>query len=341
MPPTMDYSPEPDEAPIASVGVLERRGVLLLSFPKHFTVREAIHFRQGLDQQLTIHQTIRQIVLDFSRTVLVDSSGLGALIINFKQARLKSIPLIAWSAGSQVRLAFALAGLDQVIPIVDSTQALNPDQPVQQRLEATAPHPSVRSRSKRLLDLMGSLIGLTFTMSLFPVIALAIQMDNPGPVLFSQTRIGYMGRRFRLWKFRSMVVDAEALRDQVCNEAKGALFKNHNDPRMTRVGRFLRRTSLDELPQFWNVLTGDMSLIGTRPPTVDEVERYAVPNWQRFDVKPGMSGEWQVFGRSEVNDFEDVIRLDLRYQKRWSIRHDFYLIARTILLVFSRKSGAF
>jgi lipopolysaccharide/colanic/teichoic acid biosynthesis glycosyltransferase len=149
-----------------------------------------------------------------------------------------------------------------------------------------------------------------------------------------------MGRPFRLWKFRSMVADAEALRDTVANEASGAFFKNRNDPRITRVGRFLRRTSLDELPQFWNVLRGDMSLVGTRPPTPDEVERYAVPSWQRLDVRPGMTGEWQVHGRSRITAFEEVIRLDLRYQEKWSLAHDLRLILQTLATMFSGRSGA-
>ena len=106
------------------------------------------------------------------------------------------------------------------------------------------------------------------------------------------------------------------------------------------MGRFLRKTSLDEIPQFWNVLVGDMSLIGTRPPTPDEVERYAVPNWQRLDVRPGLSGEWQVNGRSQVMDFEDVIRLDLRYQENWSLGYDLKLIVRTFTVIFSKGSGA-
>jgi lipopolysaccharide/colanic/teichoic acid biosynthesis glycosyltransferase len=137
-----------------------------------------------------------------------------------------------------------------------------------------------------------------------------------------------------------MVVNAEALRTSVRNEATGAFFKNANDPRITRVGRFLRRTSLDELPQFWNVLIGDMSLVGTRPPTSDEVDRYAVPNWQRLDVRPGLTGEWQVNGRSRVLDFEDVIRLDLRYQENWSFAYDLRLILKTLAVIFSTRSGA-
>lgn len=137
-----------------------------------------------------------------------------------------------------------------------------------------------------------------------------------------------------------MCTNAEALKSQIKNQASGAFFKNDNDPRITKVGRILRKTSLDELPQFWNVLKGEMSLVGTRPPTPDEVERYEVPQWQRLDVKPGMTGEWQVNGRSQVRDFEDVIRLDLKYQQNWSLMYDLKLIVKTVTILFQKNSGA-
>ncbi len=326
--------------PAASVEVSEHRGVLLLGFPRRFTVQEAIAFRHCLKQELPRHPGIRRVVLDFSRTELIDSSGLGSLVTNVKEARSHGIPLVAWSAGAQVKLALSLAGLDQAIPVTPGTEAVNPAQAVNTKERPAVTHPSVRSLPKRLLDIVGALIGLAVTAALFPFLALAIRLDSPGPILFSQVRLGLMGRRFRLWKFRSMVVNAEALRATVQNEATGAFFKNKNDPRITRVGRFLRRTSLDEIPQFWNVLVGDMSLIGTRPPTPDEVDRYAVPNWQRLDVRPGLSGEWQVNGRSQVLDFEDVIRMDLRYQENWSLGYDLRLIVRTFAVIFSKRSGA-
>jgi len=172
------------------------------------------------------------------------------------------------------------------------------------------------------------------------LILIAIELDDPGPIFFGQIRCGWMGKHFRIWKFRSMCVNAEALKDQVQNQAEGAIFKNDNDPRVTRVGRFLRRSSIDELPQFWNVLKGEMSLVGTRPPTPDEVERYEIPQWQRLDVKPGMTGEWQVNGRSQVKNFEDVIRLDLKYQENWSLWYDIKLILKTIFILFNKNSGA-
>jgi lipopolysaccharide/colanic/teichoic acid biosynthesis glycosyltransferase len=149
-----------------------------------------------------------------------------------------------------------------------------------------------------------------------------------------------MGKRFTIWKFRSMITDAEARKAEVTNQVEGPLFKNENDPRITKVGRFLRRTSLDEFPQFWNVLKGEMSLVGTRPPTPDEIEQYEVLEWQRLNVKPGMTGEWQVNGRSSVKKFGDVIRLDLKYQENWSLLYDIRLIAKTVLVLFSKQSGA-
>lgn len=279
-------------------------------------------------------------MLDCSRTELIDSSGLGALIPNLKVARARGIPMEAWSAGTQVKLALSLIGLDQALPLAAGSEGLNPAQAVNSKERPAITHPSVRSLPKRLLDILGALVGLGITALLFPFLALAIRLDSPGPILFGQVRLGWMGRRFRLWKLRSMVVDAEALRASVRNEASGAFFKNANDPRITRVGRFLRRTSLDELPQFWNVLVGDMSLVGTRPPTPDEVDRYAVPNWQRLDVRPGLTGEWQVNGRSSIVNFEDVIRLDLRYQQNWSLGYDIRLIFKTLAVLFSKRSGA-
>ncbi len=201
-------------------------------------------------------------------------------------------------------------------------------------------HPSVHSRLKRLIDILGALVGLAIVGLLYLPMALAIQLDNPGPIFYSQIRCGLHGRTFRIWKFRSMVVDADRLKHLVNNQAKGNIFKNRNDPRITRVGKILRKTSLDEFPQFWNVLKGDMSLVGTRPPTVDEVMKYERHHFQRLLVKPGITGEWQVKGRSKVEDFEDIIKLDLDYQRKWSIRYDLLLIGQTVLAVF-KKDGAF
>ena len=200
-------------------------------------------------------------------------------------------------------------------------------------------HPSVNSVSKRLLDIAGSLVGLTILGVVFVPIAIAIYLDNPGSIFYAQKRCGLYGRQFKIRKFRTMIVKADKLQSKVQNEANGPIFKNRNDPRVTRVGRFLRRTSLDELPQFWNVLMGEMSLVGTRPPTLDEVEQYSKHHWRRLDVKPGITGEWQVRGRSTVKDFEKVVELDLRYQRRWSFWYDLAIICQTIYVVI-REVGA-
>lgn len=201
------------------------------------------------------------------------------------------------------------------------------------------PHPSTRSTVKRLLDVLGSIVGLLILAILFVPIAIAIKLDSPGPILYAQKRHGLYGRSFKIRKFRSMVTNADALKSQIKNEAKGLIFKNENDPRVTRVGKFLRKTSLDELPQFWNVLVGEMSLVGTRPPTSDEVMHYDEHHWRRLNVKPGLTGVWQVSGRSTVKDFEDVVNLDLLYQSLWTPFYDIVIILKTIQVVLTR-SGA-
>ena len=200
-------------------------------------------------------------------------------------------------------------------------------------------HRSVHSLPKRGLDIVGSLIGIMTLLMMAMPIAIAIAIDSPGPIFYRQTRCGVGGRRFKIYKFRSMVVDADALKHSVKNESTGFIFKNAQDPRITRVGRFLRRTSLDELPQFWNVLRGEMSLVGTRPPTLDEVQYYSDLHWQRLRVKPGLTGEWQISGRSNVKSFEEVVNLDLRYQASWTIWYDIQILFKTVIILL-RCSGS-
>lgn len=200
-------------------------------------------------------------------------------------------------------------------------------------------HRSVRCKIKRSMDILGAIIGLAITAILTVPIALAMQLDNPGPVFYSQIRCGLNGKPFRIWKFRSMVVNADKQKHLIQNQAQGHIFKNDNDPRVTTVGRFLRRTSLDEFPQFWNVLKGDMSLVGTRPPTPDEVENYSSHHFQRLQVKPGITGQWQVNGRSNVLDFEEIVQMDLDYQLKWTSLYDLILILQTIAVVFARRGA--
>lgn len=207
-------------------------------------------------------------------------------------------------------------------------------------LDPCAVHPSVYHPVKRRIDILGACVGLILTATLLIPIAIALYLDDPGPIFYRQTRCGLKGKPFSFWKFRSMVSDADALKHQVPNQAKGQMFKNKDDPRITRVGKILRRTSLDELPQFWNVLRGEMSLVGTRPPTLDEVAKYQRHHWLRLAVRPGMTGEWQVRGRAEVLDFEAVVRFDLDYLCQWSILHDLELLCKTLLIVL-RMKGAY
>ncbi len=206
-------------------------------------------------------------------------------------------------------------------------------------VESERLHSSVHNKLKRLIDVAGAVVGLGITAIVAIPVAIAIQRDDPGPIFYSQMRCGVKGNPFRIWKFRSMVMNAEAQKHLVENQAKGNIFKNENDPRVTHIGAFLRRTSLDELPQFWNVLKGEMSLVGTRPPTLDEVSQYQPHHWTRLNVKPGMTGEWQVNGRSSVIDFEDIVKLDVAYQQKWSIAYDLKLILRTIGVVLNKRGA--
>ena len=310
-----------------------------IQVPPQLTVLEAVAFKQSFQQLLQGSSLPSKIILDFSQTTFMDSSGLGALVTNLRSAQQQQIELILLDVRPQVMAVLSLTGLDQVFQIEQRTATTTPTQGGDSKPPAT--HPSIRSWVKRTIDVVGALVGLTITGVAFIPIAVAIKLNSPGPIFFSQIRCGWLGRKFRIWKFRSMCTNAEALKSKIENKLDGGkLFKNDNDPRITKVGRLLRRTSLDELPQFWNVLIGEMSLVGTRPPTPEEVERYEVPEWQRLDVKPGMTGEWQVNGRSSIRKFEDVIRLDLQYQKNWSLMYDIKLILRTILILFRKNSGA-
>lgn len=205
---------------------------------------------------------------------------------------------------------------------------------------SSAIHPSAKCLIKRSIDVLGAFVGLLILGLVVLPLALVIKLDSPGPIFYSQTRYGLKGKPFTIWKFRSMVQNADDLKQMVSNEAQGLIFKNENDPRTTRVGQFLRKTSLDEFPQFWNVLKGDMSLVGTRPPTADEVSRYSPHHWQRLDVKPGITGQWQVSGRSAIKDFEEIVHLDLHYQAIWSPWYDLQVILKTITVLLNR-SGAY
>lgn len=207
---------------------------------------------------------------------------------------------------------------------------------------------------KRILDIIGGLVGCLITIVLFVFIAPAIKKESPGPVFFTQTRIGKNGRKFKMYKFRSMYMNAEEMKKELMdqnNMKDGMMFKMDFDPRVignkilpngqkkTGIGDFIRRTSLDEFPQFFNVLKGDMSLVGTRPPTLDEWEKYELRHRARLSIKPGITGLWQVSGRSKITDFEEVVKLDKQYITDWSMGLDFRILFKTIQSVI-KKEGA-
>ncbi|WP_026524651.1 sugar transferase [Butyrivibrio sp. MB2005] len=192
---------------------------------------------------------------------------------------------------------------------------------------------------KRAMDITGAIVGLAITAVVTPFVALAIKLDSPGPVFFSQVRIGRNGRRFRIYKFRSMRTDAEKIKEELQdqNEMSGLMFKMKDDPRVTKVGSFIRKTSIDELPQFWNILKGDMSLVGTRPPTEKEFEEYNQYYRRRISMTPGLTGMWQVSGRSDIDDFDDVVKLDLQYIDNWSLALDIRILIKTVgVVLFGR-----
>ncbi|MBU4465287.1 MAG: sugar transferase, partial [Actinobacteria bacterium] len=190
-------------------------------------------------------------------------------------------------------------------------------------------------------DLVVSAIALLFIGLMVPFVAIAIKLDSKGPVFFRQRRIGRDGREFFMVKFRSMGVDAEARKQALMqhNEGSGPLFKMKADPRITRVGAFLRKYSIDELPQFWNVFIGDMSVVGPRPPLGDEVNEYNGTVYRRLYIKPGITGLWQVSGRSDLS-WEESVRLDLSYVENWSVTNDLMIMWRTFAVMIA-PTGAY
>lgn len=194
---------------------------------------------------------------------------------------------------------------------------------------------------KRCLDILGSLVGLFMTGIAFVVFAPMIKKQSPGPVFYEQTRIGKNGRRFKFYKFRTMVVGAEHMKKDLMdqNEMEGLMFKMEEDPRIFGVGKFMRKYSIDELPQFWNVLKGDMSLVGTRPPTEDEFEQYELHHKARLGIRPGLTGMWQVSGRSDIKDFEEIVALDTQYISNWTLGMDLRILLRTVGVVLTGKGS--
>ncbi|MDY2628718.1 MAG: sugar transferase [Lachnospiraceae bacterium] len=194
---------------------------------------------------------------------------------------------------------------------------------------------------KRAMDIVGSLVGLFITAIAFVIFAPIIYFQSPGPIFYSQVRIGKNGRKFKIYKFRSMYPDADKRKAELMaqNKMEGLMFKMDNDPRIIPIGHIMRKLSIDELPQFYNILKGDMSLVGTRPPTVDEWEQYSPHHRARLCSKPGLTGMWQVSGRSDITNFEEVVALDMKYIREWSLALDIKLLLKTVQVVLMGKGS--
>lgn len=194
---------------------------------------------------------------------------------------------------------------------------------------------------KRIMDIVGALVGCLISIPIIAIVAIPLKLESPGPLIFRQKRVGLNGRYFYIHKLRSMYVDAEARKQELManNEMEGLMFKMEDDPRITKVGRFIRRTSIDELPQFFDVLRGNMSLVGTRPPTLDEYRQYESHHKRRLSMKPGITGLWQISGRSDIENFEEVVRLDVRYIDNWSLWNDVKILLKTVVVVFAGRGA--
>jgi|SRR5690554_878146 len=194
---------------------------------------------------------------------------------------------------------------------------------------------------KRVFDVFGAIIAFIFLIILYPLLAVAIKVTSKGPVFFKQVRVGKNGKRFVIYKFRSMKNNADKKKKELqrLNQCDGAFFKIKEDPRVTAVGKLMRKFSIDEIPQIINVLKGEMSLVGTRPPTPDEVAQYQKWHHRRISIRPGITGLWQVSGRSKITNFDEIVKLDLNYIDNWSIWLDIKIILKTILVIFERDTA--
>ena len=195
--------------------------------------------------------------------------------------------------------------------------------------------------TKRLMDIVGAILGLIFLMPLYVIVAILIKKDSKGPVIFSQERVGYDGKRFKMYKFRSMVINAEELKEKLKkqNERKGPMFKIKEDPRVTKIGKFIRKTSIDELPQLINILKGEMSIVGPRPSLPKEIIQFDDWMMERLDVRPGLTCYWQVEGRDDIG-FQEWMKLDVKYVKERSLLLDIKLIIKTFTVLLGDKNAS-
>ena len=217
-----------------------------------------------------------------------------------------------------------------------------PERRITRHVSTAAAFTPAQSRAKRFLDLFGASIGIIVLAPVLALLAILVAMDSPGPILFAQPRVGFRGRTFRMLKFRTMRDGADGEKAAVANLNHGddtRLFKIPADPRVTRLGRVLRRWSLDELPQLYNILRGEMSLVGPRPFFESDLDDYEAHHFRRLSVPPGLTGLWQVSGRSDIVEFEEVVRLDRYYIEHWSLSLDLRILARTLPTVISRRGA--
>ncbi|MBW4497233.1 MAG: sugar transferase [Oscillatoria princeps RMCB-10] len=295
---------------------------LLLSTPPAFTQRAfrefKKHFLHGFPKE------VRKIVLDMSQTKFIDSMALETLVDIHNIARTLGRQLALWSVGPEVRLTLSKAGLDGVLTIETATETVRAPSltlPSTRQLPSAVPHPI-----GRVTDILGASIGLAIAAIVFIPISIAIKLESPGPILLSQVRCGLMGKRFRLWKFRSTAAGAEKLANPVSSRAIDNLVENVRDAKVTRVGRFLRKTGLEQLPEFWNVLVGEMSLVGRRALTEEDLNKYGLQDGSSLNVKPGMTGEWlerEGFpGRRGKYGMHRMAKIWLKLNRNWGGRRN-------------------
>jgi lipopolysaccharide/colanic/teichoic acid biosynthesis glycosyltransferase len=232
--------------------------------------------------------------------------------------------------------------IEDTLPAIPSTSVMPHVETLWDENASLPDNKPVQWFMKRTMDLVCSGLGLLALAPFLAIVALAIRLESPGPIIYKQKRVGFKGRLFDMYKFRSMSQNADAMLEQLLeqNETNNGMFKLFDDPRVTRVGKFIRKYSIDELPQLFNVLKGDMSLVGPRPPIDRELKFYQSWHYLRFTTLPGLTGIWQVSGRSRIKEFDTVVKMDFRYIKEWNILLDIKLILKTLPVVFGGMDTA-
>ena len=323
---------------------------------------------------ITDKKSVSKIILDFQNRSFGNYCIIGVIIMDedLQGCKVLDIPVLADCNNALDYMKnecidevfFSLTELDSFKPLIDGCTEMGltvhinlihiPELKTNQMVENIVGYTVLSSSVnlvttgqlfwKRLLDICGGLVGCLITFVIGMFVGPLIYIKSPGPVFFSQIRIGKNGRRFQIYKFRSMYLDAEKKKKELMeqnNVKDGLMFKMDHDPRIIKgIGDFIRKTSIDELPQFWNVLKGEMSLVGTRPPTLDEWERYQLHHRKRIAIKPGITGLWQVSGRSNITNFEEIVKLDVRYIMDWSFFMDIKILFKTVWVVLKREGSS-